>query len=109
MNNPDKKIKLRIKYCGGCNPVINRKKLVDKVLTCLRDSIRIEITQKNADVALVVCGCSAACVDLDNIRNHANYLILVAGNQINHFQVSSDQMAITICQLIMREEEKLNC
>ncbi|KUG04225.1 hypothetical protein ASZ90_018446 [hydrocarbon metagenome] len=111
MNNLDKRpIKLRIKYCGGCNPVINRKKLVDEVLNCLKVSTPVELTQKHADIALVVCGCSAACVDLDRIRNDTEYLILVAGNYINHYQVPSDQMAITICQLINdREEVKLNC
>ncbi len=111
MTNLDKRpIKLRIKYCGGCNPLINRKKLVDEVLNCLKVSTPVEITQKHADIALVVCGCSVACVDLAKIRNHAEYVILVAGNYINHYQVSSDQMATIICQLINeREEVKLNC
>ena len=90
-------LKLRIKYCGGCNPVIDRKKIVDETLNCLKQSIQIEQTRDKADVALVICGCSAACVDIDEIRKQVEFLILIAGETVNHYPVPRDQIAKRVC------------
>jgi len=94
-------LKLRVKYCGGCNPVIDRKKVVDETLNCLKESIQIELTRDYADAALVICGCSAACVDIDEIIERVGFLILVAGETVNHYPVPRNQIASRVCELIL--------
>ena len=52
-------------YCGGCNPRYDRVALVKGLA---RDFQNLQITYAKTgeryDLLLVVCGCSAACVDI---------------------------------------------
>jgi aromatic ring hydroxylase len=98
-------MKLMIKYCGGCNPNINRKKLVDEVIDKLKKRINIEIVKENADVGLVVGGCSVCCVNLDDIKKQASELVIVGGTLVDFMQVPPDQEAIEIEKQIMRKGE----
>ncbi len=99
-------MKLKIKYCGGCNPVINRKKIVDEVVDCLRASIPVEITREEADAALVVCGCPVACAEYEDIAKQVDKVVLVAGNSLDHYQIPRDLIAAKACQILMGKEEK---
>lgn len=98
-------MKLRIKYCGGCNPIIDRKKLVDEVTNAIRATNPLEITKDEAEVAMVVCGCPVACVDIETIESCVKKLVLVAGDNVNYRHVPRDQMAKEICQLILKGKE----
>lgn len=97
-------MKLRIKYCGGCNPVINRKEVVNEVLDCLRASTPVEITREAADAALVVCGCPVACAEYEDIKKQVNKVVLVAGNFLEHHQIPRDLIAAKACQILKGEE-----
>lgn len=99
-------MKLRIKYCGGCNPIIDRKKVVDEVTDAIKATTSLELTEDEAEVAMVVCGCPVACVDIDNIKSHVKKLVLVAGDNVNYRHVPRDQMAKEICQLILEGKEE---
>lgn len=93
-------MRLTIKYCGGCNPLINRRRIAEKVINNLQTVCKVELVQNEADVILVICGCPAACVDLDNIKNKCGKLILVSGNGVNYLQIPRDRMTEYICQII---------
>lgn len=96
-------MKMKIKYCGGCNPSINRKKVVEEVLEKLRASIDLELVSEEADIALVVCGCTAACVNLDEIKDQARELVVVGGTVVDGYQVSLEQLASCICSRIFEK------
>ena len=98
-------MKIQIKYCGGCNPSINRKALVNEVIEKLKSCIDAEIVRENADVGLIVGGCSVCCVNLDDIRNQASELVIVGGNLVEYIQVSPDQQASEIVKQILRKAE----
>jgi hypothetical protein len=89
-------MRIKIKYCGGCNTGINRKQLVDEIIKKLQTTNPIQFTQDEEDAGLVVCGCAAACVAVDRIG--AKKLILVAGNSVNYYAVPPDRMTTHICQ-----------
>lgn len=52
------------KYCGGCNPRYNRKKLIEEIKKETKSSEykynHINEGIKN-DIEIIICGCSAAC------------------------------------------------
>ncbi len=56
-----------IKYCGGCNPLYNRKKLAEKIAE-MYDEHTFEHASKGAayDILLVINGCARACADIEN-------------------------------------------
>lgn len=86
-------MKLRIKYCGGCNPNIDRTKLVKEVLAALNEKLTVEVVNEAADVGLIVGGCSVCCVNFSEIEDQAKNWVIVGGNLVDHYQVSSDELA----------------
>ncbi|HBQ85708.1 MAG TPA: hypothetical protein DER33_08875 [Syntrophomonas sp.] len=96
-------MKIRLKYCGGCNTVINREKLADEVLNYLKTKDKVEITRDEADVALIICGCPVGCVDIADIKNHTGKLIMVSGTNVNYLHVPPDQMVNHIGRLILED------
>lgn len=62
-------MKIGIKYCGGCNPKYNRKKLLNKIEEALskeHDFVIADINQ-HYELLLVICGCTSACADYSKI------------------------------------------
>jgi hypothetical protein len=74
----DKDLKLRIgvKYCGGCNPEYDRVALIKSVqerLAVKADFVSWE--NKDIDQVLVLCGCSTSCVDLSQFTGLKTLMI----------------------------------
>ena len=59
------KIKIGLKYCGGCNPDYDMVKAVEYIKEQLGDAIDLVSAQtEDTDMVLVVEGCEVCCVDL---------------------------------------------
>ena len=59
------KLRVGIKYCGGCNPEYDRVAIVDHIKQNLQDEIEIVRPEsEDVDLILSVNGCSTACADL---------------------------------------------
>lgn len=85
-------MKLRIKYCGGCNPIINRSKLVKEVINALSETVDVEIVDNDADVGLLVGGCQVCCPNLSQIEDQAKHWVIVGGDLVDHLPVSIEQL-----------------
>lgn len=58
-------LKIRVKYCGGCNPQYARPALVQRIKERLGN--RVSLVGEDRDgisLVLAVEGCSTACADL---------------------------------------------
>ena len=59
------KLRVGIKYCGGCNPEYDRVAIVEHIKQSLKDEIEIVRPEsEDVDVILSVNGCSTACADV---------------------------------------------
>ena len=74
-----------IKYCGGCNPVIDRGKLAMKIEKQLPPEFILSKgqTKKLWDIGILICGCPTACADKPEFKNLARKWIVVAGNSVD--------------------------
>ena len=74
-----------IKYCGGCNPHIDRTKLVREISKLLPPEFIFtkETSSEPWDLGILVCGCLTACADKPEFRNLARKWIIVAGNSVD--------------------------
>ena len=91
-----------IKYCGGCNPLIDRARLVSEVGKLLPPEY-VLTTDKSSnpwDIGILVCGCSTACVEKPEIRNLARQWIFVAGNSVDLENITEEKMAGVIVEKI---------
>jgi 3-hydroxyacyl-[acyl-carrier-protein] dehydratase len=90
-----------IKYCGGCNPHIDRTKLVQKISKLLPPSYIITTKQSSPwDIGILVCGCPTACADKPYFKNIARKWIIVAGNSVDLHGVPENKLANIITDKI---------
>jgi len=74
--------RLAIRFCGGCNPVIER----GAVAQGIREELKAEVTwvseENEKDLLLIVNGCRTACADTAEIRS-GHPAIVVAGDSVS--------------------------
>lgn len=64
------KLRVGIKYCGGCNPEYDRVAILDHIKQSLQDEIEtVRPESEDVDLILSVNGCSTACADLKPFEN----------------------------------------
>lgn len=111
MNSDSTRRKLTgVKYCGGCNPIIDRAKLVREIEKLLPPeySLSIDQSSNNWDVGILVCGCKTACADKPDMENLARKWIIVAGNSVDHNNAPEKELAEIIIDKINTSAGQLN-
>ena len=69
MSEPQRrKIRIAIKYCGGCNPEFDRVAAVADMLNRLADVVEVvPLDDGRIDMVVAVEGCPTACADLADL------------------------------------------
>ena len=63
------RLKVAIKYCGGCNPDYDRVALVEGIKERLNAKVEfVSAEDENIDLVLAVEGCKTACADLSAFK-----------------------------------------
>ncbi|HDQ04371.1 MAG TPA: hypothetical protein ENN23_07405 [Deltaproteobacteria bacterium] len=92
-----------VKYCGGCNPTIDRVGIVSGIQKMLPRgySLTSDASLAPWEAAIMMCGCVCACIDKPEIRNLARRWIVVAGNNVDMLAVSEKEIARTVVEKIV--------
>lgn len=66
-----------IKYCGGCNPRYNRKKIVELLEERFSHKFEAADTEREYDMLVVICGCSSSCASYSqyNVKNRNIFMM----------------------------------
>jgi hypothetical protein len=100
-----------IKYCGGCNPHIDRAKLVQEIEKLLPPEYGLTTKQSANpwDIGIMICGCPTACVDKPDVAGLARKWIIVAGKSIDLDNVPEEKLADVVVRKItgMKPQSKL--
>jgi 4-hydroxybutyrate CoA-transferase len=93
-----------IKYCGGCNPVIDRAKLVQEIKKLLDPEFIITTDQSSGewDIGILVCGCKTACAYKPEFTNAARKWIVVAGHSVDLDNEPEEELADIVAAKISR-------
>ena len=68
MRDRQGKIKVGLKYCGGCRAGYDRVAMVDSIRERLAQEVEfVAADSEDAQMILIVTGCSTACAKLDNV------------------------------------------
>jgi len=89
-----------VKYCGGCNPRIDRSGLIREIGELLPPGRRL-VTGSNPerwDAGLLVCGCPVACADRPEVRQMTPCWIIVRGEMVDLESVPEDRIATVIAK-----------
>ena len=93
-------IVIGIKYCGGCNPHIDRAKLALEIEKLLSPeySLTTDQTFNPWDIGILICGCPTACVDKPDVRGLARKWITVAGNSVDSSDTPEEKLAAIVAR-----------
>ena len=74
--------RMAIKFCGGCNPLIDRGQIARSVRENLTGLVRWVSAEEEADLLLIISGCLIACIDRPEITEKAAEYLSIAGARI---------------------------
>lgn len=64
------KLKIGLKYCGGCNPTYDRGLMAEKIRRELNDAADfVTIIDDDVDMVLSIQGCDVSCADLQPFKD----------------------------------------
>ncbi len=68
MRDRQGKIKVGLKYCGGCRAGYDRVAMVDSIRERLAQEVEfVAADSEDAQMVLIVTGCSTACAKLEDV------------------------------------------
>ncbi|MFW6081050.1 MAG: hypothetical protein ACOC7W_03975 [Desulfosalsimonas sp.] len=98
--------KVRVRYCGGCNPEIDRGETVEQIEKLMKG--RAEFThdsQARPDVTLHVCGCAHACLDEENEHPGPEPVVSVQGLRVNRHSVKPEEIFSLVSEKLIEAAE----
>jgi hypothetical protein len=97
-------VDIGIKYCGGCNPHIDRAKLVLEIEKLLPPeySLTMDRSSNPWDIGILICGCPTSCVDKTEFTNLAHKWIIVAGSSVDLDNEPEEELAAIVARKIKK-------
>lgn len=90
---------IRIRYCGGCNPEIDRSETVSRVKNHLGKKVLwTQDPNEEADVILHVCGCAHACIDEESASPQGLPVVSIQGRRIDRKEAPAGKLAVRAAQ-----------
>ena len=81
---------MRIVFCGGCNPVIDR--------VALADALRADPRLAELDVEIDVSGCSRSCAAAQALSSEQPDVLVVAGRYLDGRLLDESDLAAEIAR-----------
>ncbi|MCJ7773960.1 MAG: hypothetical protein MUP22_12605 [Desulfobacterales bacterium] len=70
------KLKIGLKYCGGCNPNYDRGAMAEKISRELNDAANfVTIIDGDVDMVVSIQGCDVSCADLKPFKDYTVQII----------------------------------
>jgi 4-hydroxybutyrate CoA-transferase len=73
------KLRIAVKYCGGCNPRYDRPEVVNKLKRDLPGAQIVPAGENQADYVVVLCGCRSACAQHAHLTGEQGKSVLTCG------------------------------
>lgn len=79
------KIRVSLKYCGSCNPLIDLSKIGNELKEAIgkEDNLILASLENDIDTIVILCGCPRTCGNKKEIRARATRNIVIAGETID--------------------------
>jgi hypothetical protein len=85
--------RLAIKFCGGCNPVIDRGQLAGDIRENLSGLVRWVPAEEETDLLLIICGCLTACADRPGVTEKTAEYLIIAGGSFSSIRTGAENRA----------------
>ena len=100
-------MKIAVKYCGGCNPSIDRANLVGQLAMLLADAHPdwklVTLGDTEYDAVLLVNGCPVGCVQ-KQFADETRPVFLIAGESLQRERIPERELPLKLIQKIKNLE-----
>jgi len=98
--------KINLRFCGGCNPRINRQNLAQELAQNLA-TLGYEIGNfpDSPDFTIHLSGCTASCA-LEN-RKYQDHYLSISGTSVNGLETEANQLISEILNRVRGYLERL--
>lgn len=79
----DSSPRLAIRFCGGCNPCLEREALAQMLRQGLTAEIQWVTNEEGADLLLIINGCPTACADRPEILDQGAENLIISGTEVS--------------------------
>lgn len=70
-------MKIRVKYCGGCNPRYDRKAITEEIRNaCPQAEVIERHVDDPVDFVTVICGCPATCASHEDLQGKHGKIVI---------------------------------
>lgn len=98
-------MQVSIKFCGGCNPNIDRVAVAKKIKSQLEDSgIAVNYNDLNADFTVYINGCKVSCASRQVSENQE--CAIIAGSNLNNWNVEEADLSQLAVESVKKYLEK---
>ncbi|HON59737.1 MAG TPA: hypothetical protein P5040_00355 [Smithella sp.] len=100
----DRTKRIGVKYCGGCNPRIDRVKLAQDIIQPLPPGFVLTEASFDEpwDIGILICGCPAACAEKPELKSLARNWLIIAGETIDYETCSETEIAQTAAEKLKK-------
>ncbi|SHG68521.1 hypothetical protein SAMN02745221_00744 [Thermosyntropha lipolytica DSM 11003] len=104
-------MKIRIKYCGGCNSGYDRVKFVKLIAKAYKDMKGEDLSLAYFDAediaaGLMVCGCSVCCPDREDIKDGLYPWYVITNSSFNYFSMDEAEVIKKVVDAISKGERR---
>ena len=95
-----------VRYCGGCNPQIDRSKIVREVKECLdKHGLEVSFSTEKEDFFDIVClisGFRHACAEKESIRpNTRTRMLSVKGDLVDDLYLTEREIPFYLTKILL--------
>lgn len=92
---------VEVKFCGGCNPEIDRGRLVREVKALIGDAVNLN-SFESPDLLLLVNGCAHACLDEEvTVMDRPEPRVSVQGARVNQRSIPEGDLPGAVANCIL--------
>ena len=97
---------IRLRYCGGCNPQIDRSTIINNLKEELKTvGIEADFTtdrQRAVDIVILINGCMHACLEEEYLREgNSPRFISIKGEMVGRQYVKEDYIPKLLIKMIV--------
>lgn len=101
-------MRIAVKYCGGCNPAIDRADLVGKLAMLLAEENPewrlVSLNAGSYDAVLLINGCPVACVH-KQFLDEKRPVLLIAGESLQRERIPEKELPEALLASLSRLED----
>ncbi len=101
---PNRALHIRLKYCGGCNPEIDRGAIVKRLEGLIeREGLGVQFTttEEKVDLLILINGCPHACIEGEDMHNIKTVpFVSVQGARLDRRPVLEEELPQVIFEKI---------